>query len=79
VEIFLNFHKPDNKSLLKNPTKPAYSLTNTKTGTQQAGQIAALKMESRHRKPNDDELEDDEYIEEHNDDDEMMLTLPSVA
>jgi hypothetical protein len=36
-------------------------------------------MEPRHRKPNDDELEDAEYIEEHNDDDEMMLTLPSVA
>ena len=36
-------------------------------------------MEPRHRKLNDDELEDAEYIEEHNDDDEMMLTLPSVA
>ena len=51
----------------------------SQTGTQQAGQIAALKMEPRHRKLNDDEHEDAEYIDEHNDDDEMMLTLPSVA
>ena len=36
-------------------------------------------MEPRHRKLNDDEHEDAEYIDEHNDDDEMMLTLPSVA
>ena len=51
----------------------------SQTGTQQAGQIAALKMEPRHRKPNEDDHEDAEYIDEHNDDDEMMLTLPSVA
>ena len=36
-------------------------------------------MEPRHRKQNEDEHEDVEYIDEHNDDDEMMLTLPSVA
>ena len=44
----------------------------SQTGTQQAGQIAALKMEPRHRKLNDDEHEDAEYIDEHNDDDDMV-------
>ena len=51
----------------------------------QAGQIASLEMEPRHRKQHDDEHEDDEYVDdehnadEHNADDEMMLTLPRVA
>jgi hypothetical protein len=40
-----------------------------------SSQVAPLKMEPRHRKLNEDDYEDAEYIDEHNDDDEMMCSI----